>query len=72
MASREYGPVLNEGFEVSPLTIRFEMSETLTFVPSVFAANIDANFAADILTVIEPDKSSKNVGELTVIVGFTW
>ena len=33
------------------------MSETLTFEPEEFAANIDANLAADILTFIEPDKS---------------
>ena len=63
-------PALNDGFEVSPLTIKFEISETLTVVPEVFAANIDANSAADILTFIEPDKSSRKVGELTVIVGF--
>ena len=62
-------PTKGVGSDVSPFTAIFAMSATEILLPSVFAARIEANWAAVIFTAIDPDKSSRKVGELTVIVG---
>ena len=57
--------------ELSSWTVKFLISSIDISEPddSALASRISANFAAEILTDIEPDRSSKNCGESKLIVG---